>query len=263
MTLSLKGKITALAGQVGTNSVYTASHNPNGYLVVTAVTSGTNVVIPQYSKILAGTNFASTGLVITLPKLTETPAHPITAASSSTISSNSITLTFTCTGYMNWVNGSTVVISGITPLTYNGSYAITGTTTNTAFTISKRLNGTDGSPGLEPASAFGTAVMTISDEVTGLYKTNLTSTISTQTNLTLTGPNLIPLNTTAMTVFTASGTVGDFTLFNSTSGLLEDMALPVGIPERITSLVPNTSIYGSTAFSGTSINKVIFWTLSQ
>ena len=262
MRLTLKGSVATLAGQVGTNAVYTASHNPAGYLVVTAATNG--AAIPQYARILAGTNFVSTGLVITQPKLTETPAHPITVATSSTISSNAVTLTFTCTGYMNWVNAATVVIAGVTPATYNGTYTITGVTANTAFTVSKPLTGNNGDPGLPAATAFGTAVMTISNTITGLYKTNLTSTISSAADLTFTIPNLIPAGTEAITVFSGANTIADFSLFNPVTGLQEQMALPAGVPQRLSALYPNAfpALYSSTAFSGNAVTKVLYWSTS-
>lgn len=264
MRLTLKGSVATLAGQVGTDCVYTASHSPAGYLVVTAVTSGTSTAIPQYARILAGTGFVNTGLVITQPKLTETPAHPITNATSSTISSNAVTLTFTCTGIMNWVNGATVVIAGVTPSTYNGTYTIVTPTGNTQFTVSKSLTGTNGDPGLPTATAFGTAVMTISNAVTGLYKTNLTSNITGANNLTFTIPNLIPAGTEAITVFSGANTIVDFTLFNTLSGLQEQMALPAGVPQRLSGLYPNAfpALYSSTAFSGNAVTKVLYWSTS-
>ena len=263
MKLYLKGSLGTLAGQVGTNSVYTASHHPSGYLVVTALTSGNSTAIPLYARILAGTNFVNTGLIITQPKLTQTPAHAITAATSSTINSNAVTLTFTCTGIMNWVNGSTVVISGVTPSTYDGTYTMTGVTANTAFTVSKPLTGTDGAAGLPAATAFGTAVMTITNAVTGLYKTNLTSTITSATDLTFSLPNLIPAGPQAISIFSTTNTVADLAYYNPFTGVQETIALPTGIPQRLGMLEYNTALYSATSISGNAIAKAVYWGVTQ
>jgi hypothetical protein len=263
MKLEYEGVISAIAGQVGSDSVYTASHTATGYLIVTALSSGTSATIPQFAKILAGTNFAGTGLVIIEPKLQQTPAHTITSASSSTISSNAVTLTFNCTGIMNWVNGSTVVIAGMTPSTYDGTYVMTGVTTNTSFTVSKTLNGTDGAAGLPNATAFGTAIMTISSTITGLYKTNLTSAIGSQTNLTFTAPNIVPSGTKAISVFNSTTSPVDIMFYNPVSKVLESVCLPSGIPTRLSYFDIPTAVYASTAISGTSFNKAVFWTVYQ
>jgi hypothetical protein len=263
MKLDYKGIISTIAGQVGTNCVYTASHNAAGYLIVTAVTSGTSTTIPQYAKILAGTNFVNTGLVITEPKLSQTPAHTITSASSSTISSNAVTLTFNCTGIMDWVDASTVVIAGMTPSTYDGTYVMTGVTGNTAFTVSKTLNGTNGAAGLPTATAFGTAIMTISNTVTGLYKTNLTSAIASQSTLTFTAPNIVPSGTKAISVSNSTTSPVDIMFYNPVSKVLESVCLPSGTPTRLSYFDIPTAVYSSTAVSGTSFNKAVFWTVYQ
>lgn len=266
MNLHYKGFVGTLAGQVGTNSVYTASHNPNGYLVVTALTSGASTTIPAFAKILAGTNFASTGLVITEPKLGNTPQHAITVATSGTILANAVTLSFTCTGYMNWVNGASVTITGVTPSSYDGVYTLGNPTSNTSFTVSKTYVGEDGSPGLPNATGFGTASMVISNAVTGLYKTNLLSTIASTTDITFTGPNIVPAGSNAVVITTASGTLGDFMYYNPVTKVLESICLPVNTPQRIGILGGSfiaPAVYGSTAVSGTSINKILFYCGTQ
>lgn len=264
--LSYKGFLNAVAGQVGADNVYTASHNLNGYLVVSTLTSGSvGVSIPQYAKILSGTNYVATGLVITLPKLTATPNHAITAASSSTITSNAITLSFTCTGYMNWINTTSVTISGVTPIAYNGTYTTISVTGNTGFSVSKAFTGTNGDPGLAAATTFGTATMAITDIITGLYRTNLTSTIASQTNLTFTIPNVIPANTQAISIFSGSALLADVMFFNRVSNQLESIALPTQTPYRLDYFQPGgvgVALYASTAVSGTSFIKSIFWGVS-
>lgn len=265
MKLGYLGAVSTIAGQVGTTSVYTASHNSNGYLVVTALTSGNSTTIPQFAKILAGTNFAATGLVITEPKLTQTPAHPITGAVSSTILGNAVTLTFTSTGYMNWIAGASVTISGVTPDSYNGTYTIASATNNTAFTVSKSYPGTNGAAGLPNATAYGTAVMAITNAITGLYATNLTSTINSANDITFTAPNLVPVGTQAISIFNSTTTPLDVQFYNRKSKLLETIALPNGVPTRLEYLTDGfrSAIYSSTAVAGTSFNKAIFWSVRQ
>lgn len=261
--LSYKGFINAVAGTF-TGGAVTASHNNNGYLVVAAIASG-SVPIPQFSKILAGTNFSATGLVITLPKLTATPNHAITVATSGTIFENAITLSFSCTGYMSWVNGASVTITGMTPDGYNGTYNITGVTSNTAFTVSKSFNGDDGAAGLANGTVFGTASMVISSTHLGLYKTNLTSTIPSASNLTFTLPNFIPAGTQAISIFSTTALLADIMFFNKVSNQLESIALPTQEPYRMNYFSPDRvgeAIYESTAVSGTSFIKAIFWAVA-
>lgn len=259
--LSFKGFINAVAGQVGSNSVYTASHNAFGYLIVT-VNTGTTAAIPQYAKILTGTGL--TGLVITQPKLTATPNHAITVATSSVITNNATTLTFTCTGYLNWVTGEDVTITGMTPAGYNGTYAITEDfTSNTSFQVSKTLNGANGDPGLGAPTSLGTASMVIESTNLGLYKTNLTTDIGSA-NLTFTLPNVIPENTQAISLFSGSALLADVMFFNKTTNQLESIALPTQEPYRLDycSNKVGAAIYASTAVSGTSFTKAIFWAVS-
>ena len=256
--LSYKGFINAVAGAFA-NTV-TASHNNNGYLVVTAMT-GSVIPIPQFSKIFNGTNFSATGLVITLPKLTATPNHTITAATSAAIVDEAIILNFTCTGYMNWVQNASVTITGMTPAGYNGTYTILDVTSNTAFTVSKSFPGNDGASGLANGGPYGTASMVISAAHTGLYKTNLTSAI-TQADLTFTLPNFIPAGTQAISIFSTTALLADIMFFNKVSNQLESIALPTQEPYRMNYFSPDRvgeAIYQSTAVSGTSFIKAIFW----
>lgn len=257
--LSYKGFINAVAG-THTGGAITASHNSNGYLVVT----GGGASIPQFSKILAGTGFNTTGLVITLPKLTATPNHVITGATSGNIVDDLIILTFACTGYMNWLGGASVTITGMTPAGYNGTYNITGTTNNTAFTVSKSFPGANGDPGLASSTVSGTASMAISNAVTGLYKTNLTSGIVSAGDLTFTLPNVIPENTEAISLFSGALLLADVMFFNKTTNQLESIALPTQEPYRLDycSNKVGAAIYASTAVSGTSFIKAIFWTVA-
>ena len=145
--LSIGGSVT---GTVAIGMFISGGGLPtNTYYIVSG--SGVSWQTNYIGTAISSTSITGTSNLLSLPSIA------ITAAGAT---SGTATLTYATQGAIPFVAGQTIVVSGVTPTAFNGTYTVTGSpsTTQVTYALTGTLTG----------ASFGTVAGTTSNLVTGL-----------------------------------------------------------------------------------------------
>lgn len=165
-----RGVLVGLGSNVALMTVQIGAGVLEGIMAVSTKSTSGNLTV--------GTVISGTGIIANTAVISTEPVFSGAVIAVGGIATNGVTWTVTTTlAPVNWIGGQNVIIAGVTPTAYNGSYTIATGGTNT-FTITNSAQ-----PGA--VTVAGTARGTVSTTGNGLgwYKINNSTAVASTPNI--------------------------------------------------------------------------------